>query len=124
MLANSVAASRTHSWRDISVTILSDCAVAYNRAMLNRRQFLSSTLALPAWAQPQKRPNIIFILADDLGWGDLGCYGNREIATPNLDRLATGGAQFTQFYTSNPVCSPSRTGFMTGQYPARHQIHG
>jgi arylsulfatase A-like enzyme len=71
-----------------------------------------------------KRPNIIFILADDLGWGDLGCYGNRIIRTPNLDRMASQGTLFTQFYVNASVCSPSRCAFFTGQYPARHRIHG
>lgn len=91
---------------------------------MNRRQFLAAA-ATPAAlnAQSSKRPNVIFILADDLGWGDLGCYGNRDIRTPSLNRLAAEGTLYTQFYTSNPVCSPSRTGFMTGQYPARHRIH-
>lgn len=70
------------------------------------------------------RPNILFILADDLGWGDLGCYGNRLIRTPNLDRLASQGSLFTQFYVGGSVCSPSRTAFMTGQFPARHRMHG
>jgi len=74
-------------------------------------------------ATPQ-RPNVIFILADDLGWGDLGCYGNRQIRTPHIDRLAAGGTLFTHFYVNASVCSPSRCGFFTGQYPARHRIHG
>lgn len=77
-----------------------------------------------AAAPPGERPNIIFILADDLGWGDLGCYGNRSIRTPNLDRLAAEGTLFTQFYVNGSVCSPSRCAFFTGQYPARHRIHG
>jgi arylsulfatase A-like enzyme len=71
-----------------------------------------------------ERPNIVFILADDLGWGDLGCYGHPHIKTPNLDRLAKRGTQFTQFYVNASVCSPSRCAFFTGQYPARHRIHG
>lgn len=74
--------------------------------------------------EASRRPNVIFILADDLGWGDLGCYGNRAIKTPNLDRLASEGTLFTQFYTAGSVCSPSRCGFLTGQFPARHRIHG
>ena len=88
---------------------------------MTRRSFLAAPMLAAAQA---RRPNIIFILADDLGWGDLGCYGHRQIKTPNLDRLAAQGTLFTQFYTSNPVCSPSRTGYMSGQYPARHRIHG
>ncbi|HUW18846.1 MAG TPA: sulfatase [Sedimentisphaerales bacterium] len=67
----------------------------------------------------QKRPNIIFILADDLGWAELGCYGNRFNETPNLDRLGAKGTCFTQAYASAPVCSPYRASLMTGQYPAR-----
>jgi N-acetylgalactosamine-6-sulfatase len=77
----------------------------------------------PAAPAP-RRPNIIFILADDLGWADLGCYGNRQIQTPNLDRLARQGTLFTQFYVDGSVCSPSRTAFMTGHFPARHRVHG
>ena len=75
-------------------------------------------------AQNTARPNIIFILADDLGWGDLGCYGNTFLPTPNLDRLARGGVLFTQGYVSGSVCSPSRCAFFTSHYPARQKIHG
>ncbi len=70
------------------------------------------------------KPNVIFILADDLGWEDLGCYGHPNIKTPNLDKLAKGGTLFTQFYVNASVCSPSRCAFFTGQYPSRHKIHG
>lgn len=83
---------------------------------------LGSSLASSADSPP--RPNIIFILADDLGWGDLGCYGHPQIKTPNLDQLAREGTLFTQFYVCGSVCSPSRCAFFTGQYPARHRIHG
>lgn len=65
------------------------------------------------------RPNIIFILIDDMGWRELGAYGNRFNETPNLDRLAAEGLRFTQGYATAPVCSPTRAAFMTGQYPAR-----
>jgi N-acetylgalactosamine-6-sulfatase len=75
-------------------------------------------------AQPAERPNVIFILADDLGWGDLGCYGHPQTATPNLDQMAREGTLFTHFYVCGSVCSPSRCAFFTGQYPARHRIHG
>ncbi len=77
-----------------------------------------------AKVEANRPPNVVFILADDLGWGDLGCYGNPTIRTPNLDRLAHQGTLFTQFYVTAPVCSPSRCGFLTGEYPARHRIHG
>jgi N-acetylgalactosamine-6-sulfatase len=94
------------------------------------RTHLAALLAACALAGPAARatdapkPNVIFILADDLGWGDLGCYGHRQIRTPNLDRLARQGTLFTQFYVNGPVCSPSRCAFMTGHYPARHAVHG
>lgn len=65
------------------------------------------------------RPNVIFILADDLGYSELGCYGNTFNETPHLDRLAAEGVRFTHAYASAPVCSPYRAAFMTGQYPAR-----
>lgn len=82
------------------------------------------SLASPLRAQTPAKPNVIFILADDLGWGDLGCYGNPVIKTPHLDRLAAQGSLFTQFYVNGSVCSPSRTALMTGQFPARLAIHG
>lgn len=69
-------------------------------------------------------PNIIFIYIDDMGYGDLSCYGNQEMQTPNIDRLATEGLKFTGFYVSSPVCSPSRAGVVTGEYPARNRING
>jgi len=68
-----------------------------------------------------KLPNIIFILADDLGYADLGCYGHPYAKTPAIDRLAEEGTRFTQFYATGITCSPSRTGFMTGLFPARFQ---
>ncbi len=68
------------------------------------------------------RPNIIFLLTDDMGYGDVGCYGGDFVPTPNIDRLAAEGTKFTQFYVASPVCSPSRTGFLTGMYPARWRI--
>ncbi|MFM2166103.1 MAG: Arylsulfatase [Verrucomicrobiota bacterium] len=64
-------------------------------------------------------PNIVFILADDFGYGDLGCMGGTDIATPNIDRLATEGVKFTDFYANAPVCTPTRTGFMTGRWQQR-----
>jgi len=70
------------------------------------------------------RPNFVFILADDWGWGDLGCYGHPHIKTPNLDKMARQGMRFSQFYVCSDVCSPSRTAFMTGHFPARRRIHG
>lgn len=71
---------------------------------------------LPA-APPPRPPNIVFILADDLGYGDLGAYGQRRIQTPHLDRLAAGGLKFTQHYSGNAVCAPSRCVLLTGRHP-------
>ena len=65
-----------------------------------------------------KPPNIILLLADDLGYGDLGCYGGTS-HTPNLDRLAKQGMRFTDFYAAAPNCSPSRTGLLTGRSPSK-----
>jgi arylsulfatase A len=67
----------------------------------------------------RQKPNIVFILADDLGWAELGCYGNKFNETPNLDKLASQGIMFTEAYAAAPVCSPYRAALMTGQYPAR-----
>lgn len=82
--------------------------------------FTLAAAELPA-AQPRpaSRPNIIIILADDLGWGDLSCYGHPSIHTPNLDRLASQGMRFTDFYSTAEVCTPSRAALMTGRYPIR-----
>jgi len=69
------------------------------------------------------KPNIIFIFADDFGWGDISKHGHPDIRTPNIDRLANEGSEFYQFSVSNPVCSPSRAAAMTGLYPSRTSIH-
>ncbi|MFI7636784.1 sulfatase-like hydrolase/transferase [Nonomuraea sp. NPDC049400] len=66
-----------------------------------------------------RRPNVLFILADDLGWADLGCYGSRNIRTPYLDALAGGGVRFTNGYSAAPMCSPTRFALYTGRYPGR-----
>jgi arylsulfatase A-like enzyme len=73
---------------------------------------------------PAHKPNIIFILADDLGYGDLGCYGQQKIKTPNLDRLAAEGVRFTQCYAGSPVCAPSRAVLMTGQHVGHVRLRG
>tara|TARA_R110002049_G_scaffold4601_5_gene32582 strand:- start:805760 stop:810304 length:4545 start_codon:yes stop_codon:yes gene_type:complete len=74
-------------------------------------------------ADPQKRPNIVFILTDNQGAWTLGCYGNPEIRSPNIDRLAENGVLFTQAYASNPVCSPTRATYLTGLVPSQHGVH-
>src|ERR1044072_762308 len=68
-------------------------------------------------------PNIIILLADDLGYGDLSCFGHPYIKTPNLDQLAKDGMRFTNFYAASPVCSPSRAGLLTGRIPNRLGIY-
>jgi len=80
--------------------------------------------ALHAVSADVPRPNILFILADDLGWGDPSCYGNTKWKTPALDRLAREGTLFTQYYQGGSVCSPSRCTLMTGRWPAEFRIHG
>lgn len=72
---------------------------------------------------PPKRPNILFILSDDQGWWTLRCAGNREIETPNLDRLAATGTRFDRFFCASPVCSPARATILTGRIPSRHGVH-
>ncbi|MCO6475071.1 MAG: sulfatase-like hydrolase/transferase, partial [Phaeodactylibacter sp.] len=75
---------------------------------------LFSVILSPALPQAAPRPNVIFIMADDLGYGDLGCYGQEKIRTPNIDRLAAEGMRFTQAYAGSSVCAPSRSSLMTG----------
>lgn len=74
--------------------------------------------------QTQSKPNIIFILADDLGYGDLGCFGQKLIQTPHLDAMAKQGMRFTQFYAGTSVCAPSRSSFMTGQHTGHTPVRG
>jgi arylsulfatase A-like enzyme len=103
----------------------------------SRREFLSmagrmavggaaATAAMPAAVLPaagQRPPNFVFLFADDLGYADLGCYGSDKIATPNLDRMAAEGIRFNDFYTGEPVCTPTRAALMTGCYPKRVGLH-
>jgi arylsulfatase A-like enzyme len=68
------------------------------------------------------RPNIIYIMTDDMGYGDLSCYGQKNFSTPNLDKLAAQGVKFVNAYSAAPVCTPTRTAFMTGRFPARTEV--
>ena len=102
--------------------------------------FLASTLALLAQSvlqpglaaqdapsgagQESRAPNVIYILADDLGYGEVGCYGQVLIRTPHLDRMAAQGMRFTQHYSGAPVCAPSRCVLMTGKHLANAEIRG
>ena len=101
------------------------------RQFLNRAALAAGALPLAALAAscragqpPTRRPNFLFFLTDDQGWGDARTFGHPYLQTPGLDRLASQSTRFTQFYVSSPVCSPSRCTFMTSHYPARHGIHG
>jgi arylsulfatase A-like enzyme len=91
------------------------------------KQFITVGLGLltllPVSARQQK-PNIIFILADDLGYGDLGCYGQTKIETPNIDSLAERGTRFTRFYSGSPVSAPSRCVLLTGKHTGHAYIRG
>lgn len=82
---------------------------------------MSSHASAQAAPEP-KRPNVLFFLIDDMGYRDLSCFGGERAKTPNIDRLAKEGLRFDQFYVASPICSPSRVGFTTGQYPARWNI--
>jgi arylsulfatase A len=88
----------------------------------NRREFLGSLAALSAFGKTPRRPNFVIILADDMGYGDLGCYGSQMIRTPNLDRMAQEGVRFTNFYAGAPFCSPTRASLLTGRYPVRSGV--
>ena len=88
-----------------------------------RRTFLSSMAAsVLAQQAGRPRPNFIIIYTDDQGIGDAGCYGAKDVRTPNIDRLAAEGARFTDWYSNSPVCSPSRASLLTGKYPERTGI--
>jgi len=79
--------------------------------------------ALARGADEPRRPNVVLILADNHGPWTLGCYGNREILTPNIDRLASEGTLFTRCYSSNAACSPTRATLLTGLIPSQHGVH-
>ncbi|HEY5311496.1 MAG TPA: sulfatase-like hydrolase/transferase [Pirellulales bacterium] len=84
--------------------------------------FLMASLGVAcaqAYGTERSQPNVLFIYADDLGYGELGCYGGTRVPTPNIDSIAAGGVRFTQGYVSAPLCSPSRAGLMTGHYQTR-----
>jgi len=94
--------------------------------MVNKRKHLNTLLAviillaIPAYCFPQAtKPNIIYILTDDMGYSDISCFGGQFVPTPNIDRIAKNGRKFTQYYSAAPICSPSRAGLLTGMYPGR-----
>ncbi|HUS72742.1 MAG TPA: sulfatase-like hydrolase/transferase, partial [Sedimentisphaerales bacterium] len=106
---------------------------------MERRDFLKAvgfgavSMALPGCANAaqrirfganRKKPNIVYIIADDLGYAEVGCYGQKKIKTPHIDKLATQGMKFTQHYSGNPVCAPSRCVLMTGKHSGHAQVRG
>jgi arylsulfatase A-like enzyme len=80
--------------------------------------------AIPSFAAADRKPNVIVILADDMGYADMSCQGCKDIPTPNLDSIAKNGVRFTDGYVSCPVCSPSRAGLLTGRYQTRFGHEG
>ena len=90
---------------------------------ISRRSLLASTAMLPLASSllqaqtPSRRPNIIFILADDMGYADISCYGRRDLQTPNIDRIAVQGTRFNQAYANSPVCTASRVAIVNRTLP-------
>ncbi len=91
---------------------------------MTRREWLAGSIGSMAMAQGRTRPNVVFILADDLGIGDLGCYGQKQIATPNIDALAAAGTRFGSAYAGSTVCAPSRSCLMTGYHTGHTRVRG
>jgi arylsulfatase A-like enzyme len=85
---------------------------------------IGGAMLLAASAMQAQKPNIIYIMCDDMGYGDLGCYGQPYISTPNIDRMASEGMRFTQAYAGSPVSAPSRASFMTGQHSGHAEVRG
>lgn len=108
-------------WRRIIKTK----TVAFSRGWTIQILFLFITICVSSIPSIQAQPpNIIFILADDLGYADIGCYGQQKIETPNLDKLAAAGLKYTQFYSGSTVCGPARCSFMTGLHTGHTVIRG
>ncbi len=99
---------------------------------ITRRQFhklvgtsLLSTAVCPGgWSEKKRKPNLVIIMADDLGYGDLGCYGNEDYQTPHIDSLSQGGLKFTDFHSNGSVCTPTRAALLTGRYQQRSGLEG
>src|SRR5215212_7293780 len=84
--------------------------------------FFSVCIHLTFAQKKETRPNIIYMMTDDLGYADLSCYGRKDYQTPNLDKLCSQGVKFMNAYATAPVCTPTRVAFMTGRYPARLEV--
>src|SRR5918992_3050779 len=96
-------------------TQIAQCALALVLALIG---------STAGGAEAARPPNVVILFADDLGYGDLGCYGHPSIRTPHLDRMAAEGMRFTDFYSAAPVCTPSRAGMLTGRLPVRSGMAG
>lgn len=103
-------------WQRVSASIVE----LLNRALATLALLSGHFIVAPVHAG--EGPNIVFILADDMGMGDAGCYGGTIVPTPRIDRMAAEGTRFTHYYAASPICSPSRCGLITGQFPARWNI--
>lgn len=94
--------------------------------MVHRRQILAGAVAVAASPllsrAAERRPNFVFIMADDLGWADVGCYGRDDVRTPHVDSLARDGMKFEHAYSNSPICSPTRVGLITGRYQYRYRL--
>jgi arylsulfatase A-like enzyme len=112
---NTLATRQQHAIRCLFATL-------FKLVMLPTAAALLLLQPLQAADGKPTRPNILFILSDDMGYGDIGCFGGKFAPTPNLDRLAREGIRFTQYYSVAPICSPSRAGLTTGMFPARWNI--
>jgi arylsulfatase A-like enzyme len=114
--------------KDASTRHLRPWTEASGEGTMNRRDFLAAGMAALAGSaaaqSSKKKPNFIVIFADDLGYGDLACYGSRTNQSPHLDRMAKEGVRFTDCYVPMPFCAPSRASLLTGRYPFRHGITG
>ena len=100
----------------------------FGASLMNRNLFfvgialLITSYCLTHFASAKDRPNIILMMADDMGWGDAGYMGNKVIKTPHLDSMAASGLRFNRFYAAAPVCSPTRGSCLTGRHPYRYGI--
>lgn len=104
----------------LTIALLCFAPIAYGQT----ETFVTTSSAAFEGPNKQAKPNIVFILADDLGYGELGCYGQEKIKTPNIDGLASQGMRFTQHYTGAPVCAPARCVLMTGRHLGNAEIRG
>ena len=91
---------------------------------MKRLRLLALVLCAVSFLRAADKPNVVIIFCDDLGYGDLGCYGSPVISTPRIDRMAAEGLRFTDFYSAAEVCSPSRAALLTGRYPIRSGMYG